>query len=482
MRNDRQSTERGVLPRRSVLKDLFYTMLAFGTIVGLMFPPFARIALHTDRALSYAFFSMCVAAGIVVGVANYILFRVVVSRELSRVARAMKHINEAVEVASDTGEGCRDTCKIPVTSHDVVGQFAVSFNSMTDAIARRIITESTTRQLLAKLSTNVELNLVAGEILESLAGVCGATAGVLYGDTGNKLELLGRFGIDRSDGLPERIDASQGFAERALTTGKVMCASLERDGLTWFQMSTPLGGFRPESIVLAPLTAEQRTVGLVALACASGGLSDQEEYLIDAIRTQAAPYLQTAILHLKLQDLAAIDDLTRILNRRFGIRRLSEEFSRSVRHGVPLSVIMIDIDNFKSFNDTFGHDAGDAVLTSVASTLERNVRSGDVVCRYGGEELMVVAPGMGLHDAAAAAEKLRRQIESTPIGWRGQSLHVTASFGAASWPIVRASTPDEVVTAADQALYHAKESGRDRVSVHRGDEIVPLALVVADAA
>lgn len=481
MLSDRQSARDSVPLTRSVLKELLFVMLAFGTIVGLLFPPFARFALQTDEAITYTFFAMCVGAGLVLGAANFVLFRIVVSRELARVVEGMRRINEAVEVAADTGEACREGCKIPVNSNDLVGQVALSFNSMTDAIARRITTESTTRRLLAELSTSVELDLVAREILEALADVCGAKAGILYGDTGNKLELLSVFGFDRGDALPERIDASQGLALHALSTGKVTCASPARDGLEWFQLSTPLGAFRPESVVLAPLMAEQRNVGLVALACRSDQPSEEQAILIDAIRTQAAPYLQTAILHLKLQDLAALDDLTRVLNRRFGMRRLAEEFSRSVRHGVPLSVIMLDIDNFKSFNDTFGHDAGDAVLASVASTLERGVRSGDIVCRYGGEELMVVAPGMGVHDAGAAAEKLRRHIETTPITWRGQSLHVTASLGAASWPVVRASTPDEIVTCADQALYHAKESGRDRVSVHRGDEIVPAALIAADS-
>jgi two-component system cell cycle response regulator len=175
--------------------------------------------------------------------------------------------------------------------------------------------------------------------------------------------------------------------------------------------------------------------------------------------------------------LAAIDDLTKLLNRRFGMRRLGEEFSRAARHGVPVSVIMLDIDHFKEFNDTYGHDAGDAVLRAVGRVLEGSVRAGDVVCRYGGEELMVVAPGTGGDDAGKLAERLRRLVETMPVVWRDQSLTVTVSLGTATWPIVRASFPEEMVTYADEALYHAKRSGRNRVSVHQGKEVKPVSTV-----
>ncbi len=429
-------------PRRSVFRELLFTMLAFGTIMGVTFPPFAAVALQTSEALTFGFFAICVTAGLVLGGANFILFKVVVSRQISRIVRGMKQINEAVEVASDGEGACGSDCKLDVTSNDLIGDLAVSFNNMTEAIGRRITVESTARKLLAELSTSLEIDVVSRDIIEALSEICEAKAAVLYGDTGKKLELLDSFGVDSTQELPERIDASQGLAHRALTTGEVLSVSPSRDGFEWMQLSTPLGAFRPESILMVPLMAEQRPVGLATVASSH---------------------------------------LTRLLNRRFGLRRLNEEFSRSVRHGVPLSVLMLDIDHFKIFNDTYGHDAGDAVLVSVGSTLERGVRAGDVVCRYGGEELMIVAPGMGLSDAAEAAERLRRQIETTPVTWRDQVLHVTVSLGAASWPVVRASIAEELVTCADEALYHAKETGRNRVSLHQGDEVIGFVRVGGDS-
>jgi len=463
----------GDRPPRSVLKELLFSMLAFGTVVGLLFPPFASAQLHSPAAMSYRFFALSVASGLIVGAGNFLIFKMVVSRQLALLVSGMRHVNAEVRAAMDTGSDTLDQCKLSVTSSDLIGDATASFNHMTEAIGRRIGVESTTRRLLARLSQSVALDVVSRDILDALADITGARGGVLYGDTGQKLRLFGSFGVDAGSGVPDELDASQGLAQRAVSRGEVICASPSRDGFEWVAFSTPLAQFRPGSITVIPLVAEQRPVGVVVLACCGERLSEEQSHLVDAVRTQAAPYLHTAILHDKLRNLAAIDDLTQILNRRFGMRRLAEEFSRAARHGVPLSVCMVDIDRFKEFNDAHGHDAGDAVLVAVARVLDGCGRAGDVVCRYGGEEMLIVAPGTGMKDAVAFAERARRMVEATPIIWRDQQLKVTVSIGTATWPVVRASFPEEMITYADAALYHAKRSGRNQVSVHEGKEVKP---------
>lgn len=463
--------------RRSVFKQLLLTMLAFGAAVGLLFPPFSYSVLGTEGALSVGFFMMCVGAGLLVGAANFLLFKVVVFRELSRVVAAMNHVNKVVAVAQDSGSGRRDDCRVAVTSDDLIGEAAESFNSMTEAIGRRIEAKTVTRGLLAELSTTVDLETVSSGILESLARVCNAKGGALFADTGTRFELVSCFGMDTGDDAPDGIDTSQGLTERAISTGDICHISPSRDGYEWVHMSSPLGSLRPESLALVPLMAEQRATGLVVLACSDAEMAGDRAPLVDAIRTQAAPYLHNAVLHRKLEDLAAIDELTRVLNRRFGMRRMSEEFSRATRNGVPLSILMIDIDHFRVFNDTFGRDAGDTVLVGVVSILEQNVRAGDIVCRYGGGKLLIVAPGMGLSDAAAVADRLRRVIEGTPTQRGERLLHVSVSIGAASWPVAHVSTAEELVTSADEALHHAKNGGRNAVSLHQGDSVIPLSLL-----
>ena len=194
--------------------------------------------------------------------------------------------------------------------------------------------------------------------------------------------------------------------------------------------------------------------------------------LVEELRSHAAAYLHTAALNQRMKQLAAIDDLTGVLNRRFGIKRLREEFSRSVRHGVPLSVLLVDVDHFKRFNDTWGHDAGDEVLRRVASTIEGSIRAGDVLCRYGGEEFLVVAPGTGLADAARLGDRLRRSVEAMQTPWQDMQLAVTMSMGVATWPNAPASQPEELVSSADVGLYHAKENGRNRLSIQHGERLL----------
>lgn len=464
-----------VRPRRSVFRELLTSMLLFGGLIGMVLPPFAAVVLKTPEALGPHFFAMCMGVGITVGVANYFLFRIFVSRHMMRVVVGMRQINEAVAVAENTGSSCASGCLLEVTSNDLLGDTIEAFNSMSEAIGSRIRTETMTRRLLAELSTTVDLTDTSRKILESVSGICEATAGAIYVSEDSRLEYMTSFAVDMSDNLPRTLDVDQGLTAQCLNTGDIVHVSPERDGYTWFTSSTPLGRMRPGGIVLIPLIAEQKTVGLVVMARPGDEITGAERDLLEAVRKQAAPYLATAVMHRKVEDLAAIDDLTRLLNRRFGLRRLEEEFSRSVRHGVPLSVIMLDIDNLKGFNDTFGHDAGDAVLVEVASVFEKSVRSGDIVCRYGGEELIIVAPGMGLNDAIKSAERLRRQIESTSVEWGGKTLSITVSLGVASWPVAHASTAEEIVACADGAMYYAKEHGRNQVALNDGDRVMPAA-------
>jgi diguanylate cyclase (GGDEF)-like protein len=464
------------MPRRNVFRRLLFSMLAFGVVVGVLFPPFTNMTIGVDAEMMPVFLVMCLAAGLAVGAANFALFDIVVTREISRLADAMEHINETVENAESGDEECRADCLLEVTSNDLIGDVTNCFNNMTEAVGRRVNVESTTRRLLATLSTTVELGEISMTVLEGLASICDARAGLLYADTGSKLTLVGSFGADLTDEVPTEISSEHGLAQRALSTGSADWIVPDREGLGWVETSCPLGSFRPEALLVAPLVSDHKSmVGLALLATTGREISAEKRLLIDAVRTGSAPYVQNAVLHKKLEELAALDELTHLLNRRFGVRRLREEFSRSTRHGVPLSVIMLDIDRFKAVNDTYGHDAGDAVLRSVASILEANVRSGDIACRYGGEEFLIVAPGMGLNDARKVTDRLRRTVETRAIEWRDQVLHVTVSAGVATWPVTRPSVPEELVTAADNALYHAKESGRDRVSVHDGERVIPAA-------
>ncbi|MCK7499161.1 MAG: diguanylate cyclase [Comamonadaceae bacterium] len=164
----------------------------------------------------------------------------------------------------------------------------------------------------------------------------------------------------------------------------------------------------------------------------------------------------------ELREQITVDSLTGLHNRRFLDQLLPIEISRARRGGRTLSVIMIDIDNFKLLNDAHGHDAGDHVLQRVASTLRGAVRASDLACRYGGDEFTVVMPGV---DARGAAHKIRSicaAIRENAFSYRGAHLTLTLSAGVAEIPAAGAS-PEDLLHAADAALYRAKQAGRDRV-------------------
>lgn len=167
-----------------------------------------------------------------------------------------------------------------------------------------------------------------------------------------------------------------------------------------------------------------------------------------------------------LDNLANMDGLTGVYNHRYFQNALDQEISRATRHGTSLSILFIDIDFFKKFNDTYGHQVGDFILAEFAKTIGANIRQYDILARYGGEEFVVLLPETNTEDALTVAEKLRETIEKTTFRDNRDEYHVTASFGqACSKPGVEDDfSRDALVSRADQALYEAKQKGRNRVA------------------
>lgn len=164
----------------------------------------------------------------------------------------------------------------------------------------------------------------------------------------------------------------------------------------------------------------------------------------------------------KLLNMATTDYLTGLLNRREGFRRIIAEFSRAGRAGKPLCAMMLDIDHFKHINDTHGHLTGDSVLKSLATTLKKTLRGSDILCRYGGEEFLIVLPETGIEETTLLAERLRQQIEQSILQTEDhKKLDVTISIGVVGHQAEE--TYEQLIARADQALYQAKESGRNRV-------------------
>ena len=212
-----------------------------------------------------------------------------------------------------------------------------------------------------------------------------------------------------------------------------------------------------------PMMAQGDTLGMIYVENPRGSQAHIDARQVEILVENIALALGNYRLREALRVQSIRDPLTSLFNRRYLDETLELEFARSRREGRPLAIIMMDVDHFKNFNDTFGHDAGDAVLKSVAHVLGGAVREGDIACRYGGEEFTFVLPGASLEDATRRAEALREATKSVNLVHAGTALgRITCSLGVAIFP-AHGATPLDVIRAADEALLRAKTLGRDRV-------------------
>jgi diguanylate cyclase (GGDEF)-like protein len=227
-----------------------------------------------------------------------------------------------------------------------------------------------------------------------------------------------------------------------------------------------IADFRPSEVVVLAAPYKGIPLGVVVLA-ATKGFDNESRTRMDLFRHALGLALNNAIAHDRLQRLAALDPLTSVYNRRFGLTRLHEEFDRAVRMGSPLGVLLFDIDHFKQVNDTYGHPAGDRVLRMIASIARTVLRDGDVLVRYGGEEFLAVLPAASADDLRFVGERLRRAVEEASVADGAQTIRVTISLGGAAFPSQSVEREDQLVQLADTALYRAKGSGRNNLVLSR---------------
>ena len=216
-----------------------------------------------------------------------------------------------------------------------------------------------------------------------------------------------------------------------------------------------------------PILAQGEALGILHIQ-----VTDQNPNLGEAdmsFKTTFAAEVGLSVANIRLREAlraqSTKDPLTGLYNRRYLQETLDREIRRAIRSEQALGILMLDLDHFKNFNDTYGHDAGDAVLRETASFLVRSIRAEDFVCRYGGEEFVIVLPTADLRAAEARAERIRAKLRDLVIMHNGRSLGlITASIGVAALPVHGTSEKD-LLQAADAALYCAKREGRDRVAV-----------------
>ncbi len=186
-----------------------------------------------------------------------------------------------------------------------------------------------------------------------------------------------------------------------------------------------------------------------------------------ALRTKKL-YDKLKEMNQKLLEMSITDELTKLYNRRHAMTALEIEFKKCKRYRTPMSLIISDLDHFKSINDTYGHLAGDEVLRETASLIRENIREVDIAGRYGGEEFMIILPNTNLDGAVTAAERLRNKISETKIliPESDRNISITMSFGVCSYPEETIEDKEDMIKIADEALYVSKQRGRNKTTFY----------------
>ena len=452
------------LPRltKRVFTDLAIWMIGLGVLMGIAFPFFAVLfGVPSEFVYTVTFFAATLGAGLVVGGVNHFLSSLVVRSRLQFMGTKMAEVqgNLLHTTWGDDPSACTpEDCLLPVDSDDEIGEAAASFNGLVEALATSQRSMMIARGFATTLSSHIELKALVAAALSDLqiSGNFNATGLCLVRD--------GQLSTIASNGLDESTDiAESALVIRAYRTLEPVRVEVPDDVL----IDAGVVSFRPRSIIAFPLQTRLVPIGVLVLASATE-IGEDEERLIEQLLPNFAVALNNALSHERLQRVAALDPLTGLYNRRFGLERLSQDFSRSVRSSEPLGIVMFDVDHFKAVNDTYGHDVGDRVLQIISESVKQVLREGDTVMRYGGEEFLAVLPGAGDHDLRGLSERIRRVVESNVVHSGTAEIRVTVSLGGLSIPKVEVADVDDMIRKADAAMYTAKKTGRNRLTVVEG--------------
>ena len=375
-------------------------------------------------------------------------FAITVSRSLqSQIQRLLKAARQMTQ--GDFG------VEVPTEGRDEFARLGMQFNEMARQLERRLeelqLERKRLREAIQRVGQSFGKTLERGALLEIAIQTAVDGVGAEAGRAALRTDSHGHFEEVAGEGDVSRYRDVIGAAESAaLDAGKTV--------------ETEVG----ETVALAhPLRAQDggRILGMLSVARTGAKFNAGERELVGYLAGQAGVSIENVDLHDTVKRQAVTDELTGLFNHRRFQEVIANEVERTKRGGPGMGLIMLDIDNFKRVNDTYGHMQGDLVLREVARVLRESSREIDEPARYGGEEMAVALPATDLDGAYLFAERVRHSIESLdlPLIEGDGSLRVTASFGAAALlPDQEKADKDQLVAAADAALYRAKRSGKNR--------------------
>lgn len=407
-------------------------------------------------ALSGLFIAATLTAGLIVGGLNFLPVSRIVRPRLRQLAARMQQVGQSMDQATFTGDwsACSpENCLLQEQDRAELGAVAQSYNELLRSLHAAHLVEARIRNFTQTLSSRLDLHELGQQALGLLQDIARAEGGAIALEQHGEWQILAARGLIHPENLAQS-SAFMGIREQATQHRIHLPPDVKVDAV--------VAHFTPVDVLLTPILHHGLILGWVILASAQP-FSEDVPRLQPLLMHGLGLALNNALLHSDLQRVAALDPLTGVYNRRFGLKRLDEELARSERGHVPLSLLMLDLDHFKRVNDTFGHLNGDKVLLRTAAGSRELLREGDLLLRYGGEEFLVILPGASLQDAKEVAERIRFAISQTQIDIGDRSLSVTASIGVASCTGQQPASAEQLIALADARLYAAKAGGRNRV-------------------
>lgn len=328
-----------------------------------------------------------------------------------------------------------------------------------------------TLDLMALISRETDRDILMQKVLEGIRQVLNVEGSSVY-----EINSDQTIGFSYISGITPmikeikdlRLQPGQGIVGHVIQEGKPMIANDVSANPYFCNIGDKITDYETKQVLCVPLKVYNKTVGALQAVNRVNGFdfTKQDVIIFEAFASQVA----VALEHAKLYDMAVFDGLTQIHNRTFFVAWAETEFARALRMSTPVSITLFDIDFFKKFNDTFGHNAGDVVLKTVANLVENNVRKSDVWARWGGEEFILALPDTNGVEALRISDGLRLLIERHHAVYEGNQLDVTVSAGISTYDGIDAMSIDEIVEEADKALYTSKKAGRNRVTFFRDNK------------
>lgn len=322
-----------------------------------------------------------------------------------------------------------------------------------------------------RIGTILERDLLLEALFEETAGMTGAEQASLMVLNPRTNELVVRLARGEHSAVIRKValGPGEGIAGKVAQRGlPLVVPDLEKDERFRRRRRRR---YRSNTFLIVPVMAGGSVAAVINLADkADGPFTRADLEAVMAVLGHASIALQRSDLYARtkeLQKISTTDPLTQLVNRRYFQRRSQEEIMRSQRYNLPLSLVMLDLDDFKGHNDRLGHIAGDGILVNVSKTLSETVRSIDVVSRFGGEEFAILSPQTGAEEALRVAERVREAVSTNPLspGRDSSTVNVSLSAGVATYP-EQAGSLQELLDNADRALYRAKRSGKNRVLLY----------------